>query len=193
MTTPLQVALNAFPVLVGAFGCFDRIQAYLDQNAYNPSIRSSQDLAYKPWKKGEDFELANVHVELDGKTILRDFTHCFPAGSVSLVVGPSGIGKSTLLQVMLGELTLKSGAISTPPLIVAYCSQEPWLQNRTIRDTIVSGGTWDNEWYREVIYACCLDGDLKMMPEGDMSRVVSGGSSLSEGQRKKLVSVFEKN
>ena len=192
MTTPLQVALNALPVLVGAFGCFDRIQAYLDQTVYNSANRSRQELAHKPWKKGEDFELTNVNVELDGKTILRNFTHCFPAGSVSLVVGPSGIGKSTLLQVMLEELKLKSGAISTPPLTVAYCSQEPWLQNKSVRDTIVSDGTWDREWYCEVIHACCLEGDLKMMSEGDMSRVVSGGSSLSEGQRKKLVSVLGK-
>lgn len=191
MTTPLQVALNALPVLVGALGCFDRIQAYLDHTVYKLPNRSSQDLAYKPWKKGDDFELANVDVELDGKIILKNFSHRFPAGSVTLLVGPSGIGKSTLLQVMLGELAFKSGAISAPPLTVAYCSQEPWLQNKNIRDTIVSDGTWDREWYCEVIRACCLDVDLKRMTNGDMSGIGSGGSSLSEGQRKKLVSVFK--
>lgn len=192
MTTPLQVALTALPVLVGAFGCFDRIQAYLDQTLSNSSRRSLQDLAYRPWTKGDDFELRDVNVELDGKAILRDVTHCFPAGSVSLIVGPSGVGKSTMLLIMLGELPLKSGTMSTRSSIVAYCSQEPWLQNGSIRDIIVSDSLWDQDWYSEVAHACCLNGDLKMMPDGDLTRVSSGGASLSEGQRKKLVSVPRK-
>ncbi len=189
MTTPLQVALTALPVLVGAFGCFDRMQAYLAQTLSNASQRCRQDLVYKPWTKGDEFELRDVNVELDGKAILRDVTHCFPAGSVSLIVGPSGVGKSTMLQVMLGELPLKSGTMSTPSSIVAYCSQEPWLQNKSIRDTIVSDSLWDQDWYSEVTHACSLNGDLKTMPDGDLTQVVSGGASLSEGQRKKLVSI----
>lgn len=189
MTTPLQVALTALPVLVGAFSCFDRVQAYLDLPPSNVSEKSFQELAKHPWTKGDDFEFKDVNVELNGKTILRDFTHCFPAGSVSLVVGLSGVGKSTLLQVMLGEIPLKSGTMSTPPSLIAYCSQKPWLQNKSIRETIVGDGLWDQEWYIEVTHACCLYEDLKMMPQGHLNRVTNGGSSLSEGQRKKLVSI----
>lgn len=189
MTTPMQIALNALPVLVGAFGCFDRIQEYLDQPENDNSREDHRDLTYAPWKKGDDFEFKDVNVELDGATILQDFTHCFPAGSVSLVVGPSGVGKSTMLQVMLGELPLKSGTISTPSSTIAYCTQEPWLRNKSIRDTIVGDGLWDPDWYNQVNHACCLDGDLKMMADGDLTRVANSGTSLSEGQRKKLVRI----
>ncbi|KAK6194101.1 hypothetical protein LQW54_011786 [Pestalotiopsis sp. IQ-011] len=178
LTTPVQVALTALPVLVGALGCFDRIEAYLNQPANEASQRDPQGQASRGWEKGHDFELNDVCIELEGKEVVHNFTHSFPAGSISLIVGPSGSGKSTILNAMLAELPLKSGMISAPSSSVAYCSQEPWVQNSSMRDAICGEALWEQHWYNEVIQAC-FPNDPSEMP-GD-------GTQMSEGQRKKLV------
>lgn len=179
MTTPVQVGLTALPVLVGALGCFDRIETYLNQPPSGASKRRPQSQACRSWEKGRDFTLDEVCIELEGKQILHNFTYCFPAGSISLIVGPSGAGKTTILNAMLAELPVKSGLISTPPSSVAYCSQEPWVRNSSMRDAICGEALWDQDWYNEVIQACFPDGAPEM--PGD-------GTQMSEGQRKKLVS-----
>lgn len=183
MTTPVQVGLTALPVLVGALGCFDRIETYLNQPPSEASKRDSQSQACRSWEKGRDFTLDEVCIELEGKQILHNFTHCFPAESISLIVGPSGAGKTTILNAMLAELPVKSGLISTPPSSVAYCSQEPWVRNSSMRHAICGEALWEQDWYKEVIQACFPDGAPEM--PGDSTQ-------MSEGQRKKLVSLAER-
>ena len=42
------------------------------------------------------------------------------------------------------------------PNHVAYCAQEPWVQNATLRDNVLFGAAWDAAWYEQVIDACAL-------------------------------------
>ena len=58
------------------------------------------------------------------------------------VVGRVGSGKSSLLSAVLGELHLLDGEIAVDDLDAgfAYVSQEPWLQQATVRDNILFGG-----------------------------------------------------
>ena len=73
---------------------------------------------------------------------------------------------------------------------LAFCDEEPWLSNASIRSNIVGDdpSTFDPDWYRTVISACALDLDLKKMAAGDETSVGSKGSKLSGGQRQRIVS-----
>lgn len=50
---------------------------------------------------------------------------------------------------------------------VSYVSQEPWIQNLTIRDNILYGHEYVDRKYRKVIKNCCLRTDFKILPGGD--------------------------
>jgi len=63
-------------------------------------------------------------------------------GELLAVVGTVGSGKSTLLSALLGNLNLLGGEVAVGGR-VAYCAQQPWIQNATIRDNITFGQPYD--------------------------------------------------
>lgn len=127
----------------------------------------------------------------------------FPQGQLSLVTGPVGSGKSTLILSLLGETVLLTGKIFMPddranrdlcPVdpttglsdTVAYCSQTAWLVGATIRENIVFGAEWDQRRYDDVIYACALERDLEIFDLGDATEVGEKGTTCSGGQKARI-------
>lgn len=116
-----------------------------------------------------------------------------PAAKITLICGPTGSGKSSLLSAILGEMDLVEGTISLPkrPLQllsggVAYCSQTAWLETLSIRDNIVFGQYFDQQRYDKVLECCCLKPDLKTFPDGDQTEIGENGVSLSGGQKARV-------
>jgi ATP-binding cassette subfamily C (CFTR/MRP) protein 4 len=72
------------------------------------------------------------------------------------VVGPVGVGKSSLLQCLLGELQPLKGAVSIEGK-VSYASQDAWVFSATLRENILFGQPYKPAWYNSVIEACALD------------------------------------
>ena len=65
---------------------------------------------------------------------------CFPRGALSLVVGPTGAGKTAVLMTLLGEMHRLPHGSDADTMVglprgggVAYAAQESWVQNETIR------------------------------------------------------------
>ncbi|KAI9476659.1 hypothetical protein BX667DRAFT_497025 [Coemansia mojavensis] len=145
---------------------------------------------------------------------LSDITLQFPIGELSLVVGPTGSGKSSLLSALIGEMTLTKGRIILPtadprvldaqlqnsryrevielasqgPVMtdVAYVSQEAWLRNASIRDNILFGEPYDAERYEEVLRVCALKPDLRLLAAGDRTEIGERGITLSGGQKQRM-------
>ncbi len=112
-----------------------------------------------------------------------------PKGSLIMVVGPVGCGKSTFLKSLIGEVPLREGEIYCKYPDVAFCDQPTWIINASIQDNITAHSPHlDDEWYSSVIHACALDTDLEQMPRGHDTIVGSHGSMLSGGQKQRLVS-----
>ena len=93
--------------------------------------------------------------------------------------------QSSLLQAILGEMGTCQGSVITSGT-VAYTSQEPWVFGGTLRDNILCGREYREDWYWKVIEACCLTEDLKEFPLGDITPVGERGLSLSGGQRSRV-------
>lgn len=84
--------------------------------------------------------------------------------SLCAIVGSVGSGKSSLLHLMLGELSVGAGALSLSlgensktkihnrNIRVSYASQDPWIFFGSIRDNITFGQQYDKERYEEVQY-----------------------------------------
>lgn len=112
-----------------------------------------------------------------------------PAGTVVILVGPVGCGKSTFLKGLAGETPVLEGEIFIKYPDLAFCDETPWLCNASIQNNIVGEGlsTFDPNWYHTVVRACALDLDFKKMTAGDKTSVGSKGSKLSGGQRQRIV------
>lgn len=121
----------------------------------------------------------------DHEDTLKNININVKSGELIAVVGQVGSGKSSLLNVMLKELPLKSGTIEVNGKI-AYASQEPWLFAGSVRQNILFGQKMDQFRYERVIKACQLKRDFTLLPYGDKTIVGERGISLSGGQRARI-------
>ncbi|KZF19169.1 hypothetical protein L228DRAFT_286031 [Xylona heveae TC161] len=133
---------------------------------------------------------------------LIDLDIKFHVDQLSVITGPTGAGKSSLLMALLGEMTLVNGHVYLPGghsrenlhpdpetgLIesVAYCAQQPWLANDTIKQNILFASPWDEQRYKAVLSACSLERDLKILDAGDETLVGEKGITLSGGQKQRI-------
>ena len=89
-------------------------------------------------------------------------------GSVTIVVGPVGSGKTAFLSCLLRELVpLDNGQcqmVNDPQ--IAYSPQVPWIRRQSIRDNIVNGHAYEPDRYLFVLKATCLNEDLRSFPQG---------------------------
>ncbi|XP_046597102.1 ATP-binding cassette sub-family C member 4 isoform X2 [Neodiprion lecontei] len=119
--------------------------------------------------------------------------------SLSVVAGPVGSGKSSLLHLLLGELSVGAGRVSfssgggskktkinSRDIRISYTSQVPWLFSASIRDNILFGQPYDEKRYQEVTRVCALVKDFEQLPQGDLSFVGERGASLSGGQKARV-------
>lgn len=140
-------------------------------------------------KVSDGFALKNINVE-------------FRLEKLNVIIGATGSGKSSLLLALLGEMPLVNGSVRMPAAVareclsidaatrlvdgVAFCAQEAWLTNDTVRNNILFGQPFDDKRYKAVLDACSLQPDLKILNQGDLTSVGDGGVSLSGGQKQRV-------
>lgn len=130
----------------------------------------------------------------------------FPVGELSLICGPTGSGKTSILHALLGEMDIVSGRVYLPSknkIItdrdysiveentglkldgVAYVAQQSYLQHATIRENILFGQPFDPVRYKKVLQQCALVKDLNILTDGDFTEIGEKGISLSGGQKQR--------
>ena len=103
------------------------------------------------------------------------------------IIGAVGSGKSSLLAAILGEMNLINGQSETHGSLFAYAAQIPWIFVDTFRNNILLNRSFDEQRYRNVINACCLDIDLLSLgPTGDLTIIGEKGINLSGGQKARV-------
>lgn len=133
---------------------------------------------------------------------LMDLNLRFKVGDLNVIVGPTGSGKTSLLMALLGEMTKLKGDVYLPggrsredlkldsdtglTESVAYCAQQAWLVNGTVKDNIIFASHFDPKRYKDVIVACSLQRDLEILDAGDETLVGEKGVTLSGGQKQRI-------
>ena len=119
---------------------------------------------------------------------LKDINFEARKGELSCIVGNVGSGKSTFLKAIIGEIKMRPDPRSFVESngSIAYCSQNPWILNGTIRENILFGSKYDKEFYQQTLEACQLLPDLKILADGDHTTVGEKGISLSGGQKARV-------
>ncbi|KAF8601971.1 P-loop containing nucleoside triphosphate hydrolase protein [Ceratobasidium sp. AG-I] len=129
---------------------------------------------------------------------LKDISVVFPEGVLSIVCGPTGSGKSSLLAAILGEMDKLEGEAYLPKeptlvnektgliMTVGYCAQVPWLEHESIKENILFGSPFDKERYEATVACCALQPDLDIFEDGDETEIGEKGVSLSGGQKARV-------
>ena len=132
-------------------------------------------------------------------TILASASFSLPKGAFAVITGPSGVGKSTLLKLMLGifhpssgslYLEQENGAITLDRKtrkLFAYVPQGNLLLSGTLREnlTITRPSATEDE-IRQAIYVSGMDDYLSQLPQGLDTVIGESGAGLSEGQAQRL-------
>lgn len=118
---------------------------------------------------------------------LHDLSMLVMKGSLVVIVGSIGVGKSSILNAILGEMDLLQGTISiSKDLIMSYCAQNAFIKNASIRENILFGRPFNATLYARVLRDFCLEEDIKALKYGDETVVGERGSMLSGGQRQRV-------
>jgi hypothetical protein len=67
----------------------------------------------------------------------------------------------------------------------------PWVFHGTIKDNIVAGEPFDDTWFSIILWACCLDIDVRHLSNGINTPAGENGSNLSGGQKSRVVGHFQ--
>ncbi|KAI9784983.1 MAG: hypothetical protein M1839_001179 [Geoglossum umbratile] len=126
----------------------------------------------------------------------------FHVDELNIVAGSTGSGKTSLLMALLGEMTPLGGTVYLPSgksreelkpdpetrltESVAYCAQQAWLVNDTIKENILFSNPFDAKRYKDVLVACALTRDLEILELGDQTLAGEKGVTLSGGQKQRI-------
>ena len=140
-----------------------------------------------------------VMFSYDRDTILRDASFVLPKGGFAVITGASGIGKSTLLKLMLGICKPESGGLYVEageariPLsratrgLFAYVPQGNLLLSGTLRENLtITKRDASEEEIRRAVNVSAMDEFLSQLPHGLDTVIGENGAGLSEGQAQRL-------
>ena len=137
---------------------------------------------------------------LKNEKVICEATLQFGKGKIVAFVGPSGAGKTTIIDLMLGVLNPDEGvitisglspalAISTWPGSIAYVPQDVMISNGTIKENVALGypeAEVIDEDVWKALEAAQLSEFIKTLPNGLNTQTGDRGTRLSGGQRQRL-------
>ncbi|PSN82816.1 hypothetical protein B9Q13_03905 [Candidatus Marsarchaeota G2 archaeon ECH_B_SAG-G16] len=148
-----------------------------------------------PELKGE-IEFQDVHFSYDGKTeVLKGVSFVIPSGSKVAIVGPTGAGKSTLVNILLKFYKPTSGRVLVDGYDIfsletksyrsqlAVVLQEPFLFSTTVFDNIRFGSKTTKEEVLKTLKELELEDIFSSLPQGIDTQLTERGGNLSEGQK----------
>lgn len=168
---------------------FDLLEA--DEQSEDTAPRGSVDVASV--KGNIVFENVGFGYDTD-REIIHDFNLEVNSGEQIAIVGPTGAGKTTLVNLLMRFYEVGKGCIKVDGISLAEMNrhdvrsifgmvlQDTWLFNGTIRENLKFGKDISDEEMFKVTKACKIDHFIKALPNGyDM--VLDENSNISQGQK----------
>lgn len=194
-TKPFNEISGVVTELQNAIACAGRVFALLEEEA---EIENKDAIDIENVLGSVELDHVNFSYTPD-KKLIEDLNLCVEPGKMIAIVGPTGCGKTTIINLLMrfydvnsGKITMDSHNIkdiTRKSLRKSYgmVLQETWLKNGTIRDNIAMGK--EDATLEEVIEAAKLShahSFIKRLPNGYDTVIGDDGGNLSQGQKQLL-------
>ena len=202
-TQPLSQFAQAFQNLQRCAAASERVFGFLEEPELSDETGKQALLGVgadgKPQPVRGDVEFSHVRFGYDAdKTIINDFSASVKAGQKVAIVGPTGAGKTTMVNLLMRFFEINSGSISIDGVkisdmrreavhdLFSMVLQDTWLFEGTVRENLIYNmqGITD-EQLEKVCKACGLDKFVHSLPHG-FDTVLSDSTSISAGQKQLL-------
>ncbi|MFB0919611.1 MAG: ABC transporter ATP-binding protein [Oscillospiraceae bacterium] len=194
-TQPLAQLAQSLTTLQSTAAAAERVFDFLDEEELSPE---AEDAIATHASKGE-VEFRDVKFSYNpDREIIKDFTAKVESGQKIAIVGPTGSGKTTIVNLLMRFYELKGGEILIDGIPISkmtrqcvheqFCMvlQDTWLFEGTIRENIVySKENVSDEEVKRACKAVGLDHYIRTLPDG-YNTVLGDNASLSAGQRQLL-------
>lgn len=195
-TKPFNDISSVLSELQSTLACAERLYSILDEKSEPLPVKIELDAENI---KGQiDFKAVSFGYTSQ-KTLIKHMDLSIPPASKVAIVGPTGAGKSTLINLLMRFYELNSGSIDLDGVPMSHYDaealrhqigmvlQETWLKVGTVHDNIAYGNP--NATREEVIAAAKAanaDFFIRQLPNGYDTYLADAGASLSQGQRQLL-------
>lgn len=195
-TKPFNEISGVVTELQNAFVCAGRIFDLIDEE---PQVPDAADARVLEDAQG-NVDLKNVYFQyVPEKKLIQNFNLKVTPGQRVAIVGPTGCGKTTVINLLMRFYDVNSGSIQVDGTDIRDITrgslrtnygmvlQETWLRSGTIRDNICMGKPDATE--EEIIAAAKAShahSFIKRLPQGYDTVITEDGGSLSQGQKQLL-------
>lgn len=184
------------PQYIGMVAAAERLMELEALSSHEDITQKNADTLYN---KMTALRADDLSFSYDRDKILTCASFSLPKGAFAVITGPSGVGKSTLLKLMLGifhpdhgSLSLVQGDNSLPldrrtRKLFAYVPQGNLLLSGTLRENlIITRPKATEEEIQQAVYVSAMDDYLSQLPQGLDTVLGENSAGLSEGQAQRL-------
>ena len=195
-TKPFNDISSVLAELQSALACAERLYSVLDQEEVKEN--GKKDLQEEAVEGAVQFDHVSFGYRPD-QPLIKDLSISIPPASKVAIVGPTGAGKSTMINLLMrfydvdqGRLLLDQEAVDTYSLAsyrkqFGMVLQETWLKVGTVHENIAFGRPdASREDVIQAAKAANADFFIQQLPDGYDTYLADAGDSLSQGQRQLL-------
>ena len=193
---PINELANIFSELQSAFAAAERVFALIDAEPEKPDPEDAETLADV---KG-DVRMEHVDFSyIPGEPIIRDLNLHAPPGSLIAIVGPTGAGKTTIMNLLMRFYDVDAGTITIDGKDIRSLTraslrgafsmvlQDSWLFHGTVFDNIAYGKPGaTREEVEAAAKAARIHGFITRLPQGYDTVLTDNGTAISKGQKQML-------
>lgn len=193
---PVNEVANMYNEILSALAAAERVFRLLDEEEETPDGRKAKVL--KEVKGEVLFENVTFGYE-ENETVINDFSLTVEPGKVVAIVGATGAGKTTLINLLMRFYDVDGGSIKIDGTDIREYTrdslrnaftmvlQDTWVFGGTIRENLVYGNeNVTDDMLKEAVKACNLEYYINNMPEGYDTLIREGGNNISKGQKQLL-------
>ena len=197
-TSPLSQIAQAMTSLQSTAAASERVFEFVDEKEMTNQSNITKTLDRKNVKGKIEFKNVVFQYDNNDKPTIKDFTATALPGQKVAIVGPTGAGKTTMVNLLMKFYNINSGdikidGVSTKDLtrenihdLFTMVLQDTWLFNGTIKENIIyNRQNVTDEMVKEVCKEVGLHHFIKTLPNGYDSKI-SDNDSVSAGQRQLL-------